>query len=799
MADTLKTTVTLKDNASNTLVRLIGQTTRLINNFENLNRAMRGGEQIRRNFGAVGNEVQTSNNRVMHLSRSLAQTNTRVADLRRSYQNANQRIVEMQESLAQAARREAELVDRVRGLETRLQGASTAQQGFNMNINKGNNAMGRLLNTVRAVATTYISALSAKKFIESTDEYTNIKARLSLINDGLRTQRELQNEVFQAAQRSRGEYTAMSSTIAKLGLLAGNKFKNNDELIYFTETLQKAFKVSGASTQESSNAMYQLTQAMASGRLQGDEFRSIIENAPMLANAIAEYTGVGQEGLKNLSSQGAISADIIKNSLFMAADEINEKFNTMPMTFGDVWNKISGVGTLAFAPLFEKVNGILNDVFGTDALQKIGGFFSDISARAGQFIDRIQNSIQNASPMFDTFKSIFSDISKSVGGFMNNLFNAFNRLARNSSLHRTLTSLGKIVSWVIGGIGSLINSVGLLSARYSSFIPTVATLTLAFVAFKATSGLIVPIAQTIGSLLYVMQNRTALLASSTNTATIAQQGFNVALKSNPYMLIASAIGVVITAIGSLIASMQLLNKAAGLTSGLNSGEYSIEAWALHNTNGYSLPIAQQLVDNKKQRDDFEKETRNMITQKEGQIKKATEGAFALAKSDMEYQQRAGALPNQSLNASEMIKKANRLSQEKKELEESLVNNLRNATNTTDGLIQMDIQNKNADAEFKKIMNGVEGVNGYGDNGALDSIKDDTSKIADSIEISTDYLELMKEVAEREAINKFTTVPLYLDARSTNSINSSMDLDSVVTYILGSLEDGINVAAEGVHF
>ncbi len=786
MADTLKTTVTLKDNASNTLVRLIGQTTKLINNFERLNRSVRGSEQMRRNFGAMGSEVQASSNRVMHLSRSLAQTNTRVADLRRNYQSANQRIVEMQGNLARAGQRETELVDRVRGLETRLQGANSAQQGFNMNVNKGNNSMGRLLNTVRAVATTYISAVSAKKFIDAADEYTNIKSRLSLINDGLRTQRELQNEVFQAAQRSRGEYTAMSSTIAKLGLLAGNKFKNNDELIYFTETLQKAFKVSGASTQESSNAMYQLTQAMASGRLQGDEFRSIIENAPMLANAIAEYTGVGQEGLKNLSSQGAISADIIKNSLFMAADEINEKFNTIPMTFGDAWNKISGVGTLAFAPLFEKVNGILNDVFGNDALQKIGGFFSNISAKASQFIDRIQNSIQNASPMIDTFKSIFSDISKSVGGVMNNLFNTFNRLARNSSLQRTFMSLGKIVSWVIGGIGGLINSIGLLSARYSSFIPTVATLTLAFATFKSTSGLIVPIAQTIGTLLFVMHNRTALLATSTSTATIAQQGFNAALKANPYMLIASAIGVVITAIGSLIASMQLLNKAAGATNNIG-GKYSKEAWEYSKKFGFSPDTAQSLINNKNDGIKFEKEQKELIASSENLAKEHNAKAVALVSQG--YQ----------ADASFWFKKANEEYAKAKAAKELITNDLQYRVYENNQIRKAAEDSKNAEAEMKKLANSMENINGVGDTSALDSIKDDTSKIADTLEISTDYLELMKEAAEREAINKFTTVPLYLDARSTNNVNSSMDLDSVVTYILGSLEDGINIAAEGVHF
>lgn len=185
-------------------------------------------------------------------------------------------------------------------------------------------------------------------------------ARLNLINDGLHTTEQLQDKIFAAAERSRGEYQQMSDTISKLGLLAPDAFKTNDELVYFTETLQKSFKVSGASNQESSNAMYQLTQAMASGRLQGDEFRSITENAPMLAKAIADYTGVGMEKLKELSSEGAISADIIKNSLYMAADDINSKFDEMPRTFADQMNTIQNNATKSFMDVSTMITEALN-------------------------------------------------------------------------------------------------------------------------------------------------------------------------------------------------------------------------------------------------------------------------------------------------------------------------------------------------------------------------------------------------------------------------------------------------------
>lgn len=201
---------------------------------------------------------------------------------------------------------------------------------------------------------------AAKKGMDISDEYTNTRARLDLINDGLQTQAELQDKIFAAADRSKGAYTNMAGAISKMGVLAGDQFKSNDELIAFTELIQKSFKVGGSSSMEQSSALLQLTQAMSAGKLQGDEFRSIMENAPMIADAIAKYTGKSKGDLKQMSADGAITADIIKGAMFNMADEINAKFDKMPMTFADVWNKIKNGALQAFGPIIEGVNMIIN-------------------------------------------------------------------------------------------------------------------------------------------------------------------------------------------------------------------------------------------------------------------------------------------------------------------------------------------------------------------------------------------------------------------------------------------------------
>lgn len=193
------------------------------------------------------------------------------------------------------------------------------------------------------------------------DNLTLSSARLGLVNDGLQSTEELQRKIYASAQRSRGSYDDMAKSVSKLGLLAGDAFNNNDEMIAFSEMMQKSFKISGASQQEISSATYQLTQAMAAGKLQGDEFRSITENAPMLADAIAKYMGKSKGELRELSREGKITADIIKAAMFTAADDINAQYENMPRTFADMTTSIKNTAQLEFQKVADKISEMLNN------------------------------------------------------------------------------------------------------------------------------------------------------------------------------------------------------------------------------------------------------------------------------------------------------------------------------------------------------------------------------------------------------------------------------------------------------
>lgn len=266
-------------------------------------------------------------------------------------------------------------------------GASKNTDGFNGSLGRTGAAADVANSSLSRLVKTVVSLAAVKKGMDLTDTYTNTNARLAMITGSLEEQRTLQKDIFAAADRSRGDYTEMANATAKLKMLAGDTFGSNLEAVGFTELLTKSLKVSGAGTAEQNSAFLQLTQAMTSGRLQGDEFVAVMENAPMVANAIAQYMGKTKAELKELSSDGAITADIIKGAMFQAADEINGKFSQMTPTFADTWQKIKNAGTQAFAEVFEKVNTALNSAGVQTALNNFIGLIYLAGEATEGFID----------------------------------------------------------------------------------------------------------------------------------------------------------------------------------------------------------------------------------------------------------------------------------------------------------------------------------------------------------------------------------------------------------------------------
>ena len=281
-------------------------------------------------------------------------------------------------------------------------GASKRTDDFNDALKRTEAATARASNGLSQFIKTAVGFAAVKKGMDLADTYTNTNARLGMIINSLAEQRSLQNDIFAAANRARGSYTEMASAASKMRMLAGDSFGSNQEAVAFTELLTKSLKVSGAGTAEQNSAFLQISQAMAAGRLQGDEFRSVMENAPMVADAIAQYMGKSKGELKELSSQGLITADIVKNAMFQAAGDIEEKFNTMPMTFRDVGTMMLNSFLETFGGGFEKVSGMLNSSsFG----QILDGWNAGLSFVSGGF-NKLVDAIVAGGPIVQTFFSV---------------------------------------------------------------------------------------------------------------------------------------------------------------------------------------------------------------------------------------------------------------------------------------------------------------------------------------------------------------------------------------------------------
>ena len=245
-------------------------------------------------------------------------------------------------------------------IEQNIRDAGNQQDRFNDKIKKGTTAADGLWGKLKGIAATVGGLAAAKQIIGISDDLASTRARLNLIVDDGGSVSELEKKIMASAQRSRSAYFDTASAIASLGANAGAAFANTDEIIAFMEQINKQFVIGGASAQGQAAAMLQLTQAMAAGALRGEELNSILENAPGIARAIESYMGIAEGSIKSYAEQGLITAEVVKNAMFAAADETNAKFESMPKTWAQIWTSMQNKALSIFNPILTKINQIAN-------------------------------------------------------------------------------------------------------------------------------------------------------------------------------------------------------------------------------------------------------------------------------------------------------------------------------------------------------------------------------------------------------------------------------------------------------
>lgn len=384
--------------------------------------------------------------------------------------------------------------------------------------------------------------------IKTTDQLTQLRARIDLINDGSQSTAEIMDKIAAAANRSRGSYLDMADSVAKLNLLAKDAFSSNDEAVYFVEQLNKQFKIAGAGVEETTSAMYQLTQAMASGKLQGDEFRSIMENAPMLAQSIAQEMGLSVGQLKEMSSQGLITADIIKNALFNSAEETNQKFAEIPLTFQDIGTQLQNDLITAFAPVMQEIGNMAGSDLLQGALNELAFSFKIVAAAAQVSIATIKGAFSALSVVINTAKSIVSSFAQ--------LF--------ITSMPAVAVAIAGVTAAFVGYKATLIlcstqtaaltvKSVALKTVELASAAATKAHAVAMGVLRAAMAGTAAVTAVLSGGMV-ALRGIYIALRSGTLAAAAAQRILNVVMKANPVGLLISVILTLITVFATAAAA-----------------------------------------------------------------------------------------------------------------------------------------------------------------------------------------------------------------------------------------------------
>ncbi len=339
-------------NSNSATVLRPNQTAELNNTLGRLTAIQQRIQQIENNPVNIGSD--TANAGLEYLRTQLYQATQAQTGL-------NSALTNMDPATANAEY--ARLVANISSAERYIRDNVSEQGKFNQEIAKGTNATNGLLSKLKGITAAYLSIKGAGQVLGLSDEVTQTQARLNLLLDNFNetgSVDDLFKKIYASAQDARGSLTDTAAVVARFGNNAKDAFSGSDEVVAFANLVQKQMTIAGATTTEASNAMLQLSQALGSGVLRGDELNSIFENAPNLIQNIADYLGKPIGEIREMAADGMITADVVKNAIFEASDEINERFEKMPLTWGQMWTKFQNTATMAFKPVLDRLNELAN-------------------------------------------------------------------------------------------------------------------------------------------------------------------------------------------------------------------------------------------------------------------------------------------------------------------------------------------------------------------------------------------------------------------------------------------------------
>lgn len=646
------------------------------------------------------------------------------------------------------------------------------EQGrFNQEISAGTQQANELTNTIKRAVAAYVSIQSVGKALNISDELVQTTSRLNMMNDGVQTTAELVNMVYAAAQDARGSFSQMADVVARFGNNAKDAFSSSEEVVAFADLIQKQMTIAGASTQEAANAELQLSQALGSGVLRGDELNSIFEQAPNLIQNIADYLDVPIGKIREMAADGELSADVVKAAIFSAADDINSKFNEMPMTWGQMWQSMQNTALIAFQPVLQR----LNDLANSEAFQTF-----------------IQGAIEAMATLANILLNVF-ELVGTVGGF----------IADNWS----------VISPIIYGVIAAL-------AVYAAYLGIVKGIEIASAAATAIHS--VAMSAKIGVM--------AALTGQTMAATAAQMGYNGALYACPVVwiiMLILALIVVIFAVCNAIAKMTgIANSGFGvITGGVNvviqffknlgltvanialgignaiaalasnmmtafhNAICSVQSW-FYNLLSTALSVIEGICSALNKLPFVEFDYSGISSAADDYAAKASEAAG----NKEDYQSISDAF-NEGFTTFDAFQDgwASDAFNAGAAWGDGIADKVSNFS-LSDVFGQTDIPNV---GDYTSGFNDAIANSGVGDS--IGNIDDNTGKIKDSLDVTEEDLKYLRDIAEQEAINRFTTAEINVDMSGMqNTVNSGDDIDGFMTKLTDSVNEAVDNMTEGVH-
>lgn len=641
------------------------------------------------------------------------------------------------------------------------------EQGrFNREIEEGTNEANSLMQTIKGAVAAYATIQTLSAALNLSDQLTSTTARMNLMNDGLQTTQDLQNMIYLSAERARGSYQATADAVSKLGLMAGDAFGSSQEIIAFMEQVNKQFTIAGTEAAGVDAAMLQLTQAMASGVLRGEELNSIFEQAPTIIQTIADYLDVPIGSIREMAAEGQITADIVKSAMFAAADETNAKFESMPKTFSQIWTSFQNTALMAFQPVLQRMNEIAN----SEAFQTF-----------------VNNAIEGLSMVAGIALEIF-DLLVGVAGVV----------ADNWSW----------LSPIIYGVAAA------LAVYYGWLLLTKG----AEMAMAAVHG-IVAVAKGI------MAAATMLVTGATWAETTAQYGLNAAMYACPIVWI---IILIIALIALFYAAVAAVNKFAGTSvsaTGIICGAFMVALAfignifvALWNLVVDVFVLIYNLVAT------VANFIGNVFTDPIGAICRlffdladtvlgilqalasAIDAIFGsnLAGSVQGWRDSLGGWVDDTFGKGEEVMA--KMNADDMKLGRFEYGEAWDAGYSFGEGIDQSIANFDPSSLFDTNVPGADdyanlgsygsGIGGIGSG--VDDIAGNTGAIADSMDITEEDLKYLRDIAEQEAVNRFTTAEITIEQTNHNTVSGKMDLDGIVSGLTDAASEAVDRIAEGVH-